>query len=87
MNTWTHYSLCDAVDWMREPVQRELFSEIRRTARPGAIVLMRSVSTKNLMDQLGLSREFVHLPEISARATKEERSRQYQRVDFFQVQP
>jgi S-adenosylmethionine-diacylglycerol 3-amino-3-carboxypropyl transferase len=85
MNTWTHYSLCDAVDWMQEREQRQLFEQVHRTARPGAIVLMRSVSRRNVIDELGLTRNFVHLSEISSQATEEERSRQYRRVDFFQV--
>jgi S-adenosylmethionine-diacylglycerol 3-amino-3-carboxypropyl transferase len=87
MNKWTHYSLCDAVDWMQEPVQRNLFSEIKRTAEPGAMVLMRSVSNRNVIEHLGLTKNFIHLPDVSKRATSEERSRQYQRVDFFQVSP
>lgn len=84
-NSWTHYSLCDAVDWMPKPVQQNLLSEIVRTARPGARVLMRSVAERNIVDEAGFSQRLTHLVEESRLATDEERSRQYKRVDFYQV--
>lgn len=84
-NSWTHYSLCDAVDWMPPPVQKRLFSEIERTAMPGARVLLRSVGQQDIMTELGLSDRFIRLVEPSGRASFEERSRQYKRVDFYQV--
>lgn len=84
-NTWTHYSLCDAVDWMPRDVQLALMSEILRTALPGAMVLMRSVDDKNIVEECGLSDRLRHLAPQSAQATIDERSCQYQRVDFFQV--
>jgi len=84
-DTWTHYSLCDAVDWMPGPVQQTLLGEIVRTARPGARVLMRSVGDKNVVDEAGFASRLRHLPAQSRFATDEERSRQYKRVDFYQV--
>lgn len=84
-NTWTHYSLCDAVDWMPTPVQQRLLSEIVRTASPGARVLMRSVGEQDIAQETGLSDRLLHLKHESELATVEERSRQYKRVDFYQV--
>jgi len=84
-NSWTHYSLCDAVDWMPEPVQQKLLGEIVRTASPGARVLMRSVSDQDIVARAGFSHRLQRLTHESWRATKEERSRQYKRVDFYQV--
>ena len=86
-NSWTHYSLCDAVDWMPPPVQRQLFEEILRTASPGARVLMRSVGEEDIVETVGFSDRFRRLESESVRATSEERSRQYKRVDFYQVAP
>lgn len=84
-NTWTHYSLCDAVDWMPREVQLRLLNEILRTALPGAMVLMRSVDNKNIVEECGLEKRFRHLAPQSRQASLDERSCQYQRVDFFQV--
>jgi S-adenosylmethionine-diacylglycerol 3-amino-3-carboxypropyl transferase len=84
-NTWTHYSLCDAVDWMPAPVQEHLLAEVLRTARPGARVLMRSVSDTDIVANTGFSHLMTRLDAESQSATAEERSRQYKRVDFYQV--
>lgn len=84
-DTWTHYSLCDAIDWMPEPVQWRLLAEIVRTSRDGARVLMRSVGEADVVEQTGLRRHLRRLDWESDRATAEERSRQYKRVDFYQV--
>lgn len=84
-DTWTHYSLCDAVDWMPQGAQEKLLSEILRTAAPGAIVLMRSVEDVSPVESSRLRNEFERLNEESALATAEERSKQYRRVDFFRV--
>ena len=85
-NTWTHYSLCDAVDWMPRPVQTNLLKEIVRTARPGARVLMRSVESEDIVQACGFDSKLKHLTSESKRASIEDRSCQYKRVDFYEVQ-
>lgn len=84
-NTWSHYTLCDAPDWMPAPVQRRLLDGIRRTAKDGAIVLMRSVEADDMPARHGLSHVFRRLDADSDQATLDDRSRQYRRVDFYQV--
>ncbi|MBX2801255.1 MAG: BtaA family protein [Myxococcales bacterium] len=81
--TWSHYTLCDAVDWMPPAVQRRLFEEIRRTARPGATVLLRSVETEDPVQAVGA--EFLHKLPCSAEASLADRSRQYRQVNFYEV--
>lgn len=83
--TWSHYTLLDAPDWMTPQVQRQLLEQILRTARPGARVLMRSVHTGDLVERAGLSDKFTYLQGISEAATVEDRSRQYKRVSFYEV--
>ena len=83
-NTWSHYTLCDATDWMPPPVQRKLLEEIRRTARPGAVVLHRSVEKEGFVEQLGMDNTF-QLMDCSDEATEADRSRQYNRVNFYRV--
>lgn len=83
-NTWSHYTLCDAIDWMPAPVQRRLFDEIRRTSRDGATVLWRSVGTEHLAQKAGVDRWLHRRPESDLAATLD-RSRQYRMVEFHQV--
>lgn len=82
---WSHYTLCDAPDWMPEPVQRNLLSEIRRTSEDGAIVLYRTVEDDCMVSNLGLDRWFVRQDDLSAEATLADRSRQYKHVHVYRV--
>lgn len=84
--TWSHYTFCDAVDWMPAPVQKKLMDEVIRTARPGAVVLWRSVEEDDLVERHGYGDRFVRMARQSDLATREDRSKQYKRVDFYQVQ-
>lgn len=83
--TWSHYALCDAPDWLPEWAQRHLLAEIRRTSRDGAIVLARSVEGRCMVERTGMDRHLQLLPEVSAAATAEDRSRQYRRVSVYRV--
>ncbi len=83
--TWSHYTLCDAPDWMPDAVQRNLLDEIFRTSRDGAIVLTRSVEEESFIDRIDGGRRFKLMDEASTISTLEDRSRQYRRVDFYRV--
>ena len=82
--TWSHYTLCDAPDWMPAPVQQRLLSEILRTARPGAKVLVRSVEDACMVARNRMSHR-LRLMDCSAEATRMDRSCQYRRVSLYQV--
>jgi S-adenosylmethionine-diacylglycerol 3-amino-3-carboxypropyl transferase len=82
--TWSHYTLCDAVDWMPAPIQRELFQEIRRTARPGAVVLLRSVEHADPVVTVGAD-AWMTKRATSADASRADRTRQYRQVNFYEV--
>jgi S-adenosylmethionine-diacylglycerol 3-amino-3-carboxypropyl transferase len=84
-NTWTHYTLLDAPDWMSNDIQRKLLGEIVRTSADGAVVLHRSVETDSMPERQGLGRHFVPMAEASELATKLDRTRQFRRVSFYQV--
>lgn len=84
-HTWTHYTLCDAPDWMPAPVQRRLLEEILRTSKEGAIVLHRSVEEDSMVERLGYERHFRRLEATSELATRLDRTRQYRGVHFHQV--
>ena len=83
--TWSHYTLCDAPDWMPDRVQRNLLDEIFRTSRDGAIVLTRSVQDESFIDRIDGGKRFQLMEEASRISTMEDRSRQYRRVDFYRV--
>lgn len=83
-NTWSHYTLCDAIDWMPTDVQRHLFDEIRRTSRDGAVVLWRSVGDVDLVEKTGMQAFLRRMPASDV-AGPMDRSRQYRQVNFYQV--
>jgi S-adenosylmethionine-diacylglycerol 3-amino-3-carboxypropyl transferase len=84
--SFTHYTLCDAPDWMPPDVQRGLLERILRTSRDGAIVLHRSVEDEGMVERSGLTRRFALLEDRTAAATRLDRTRQYRAVRFYQVQ-
>lgn len=84
-HAYTHYSLCDAPDWMAPAAQRRLLDGILRTSQDGAIVLHRSVERDGMVERLGLDHRFVPLRDRTEQATRDDRSRQYRAVRFYQV--
>lgn len=84
-NTWSHYTLCDAPDWMPSPVQHKLLDEIERTARPGARIMVRTVEEQGMVELLNQQDRFRLLEDISEEASRLDMSRQYRRVSFYEV--
>jgi S-adenosylmethionine-diacylglycerol 3-amino-3-carboxypropyl transferase len=84
-NTWTHFTLLDAPDWMPRAMQRRLLAEILRTGVDGAVVLHRSVEDASLPEQHGLERHFTPMVEATALATQLDRTRQFRRVSFHRI--
>jgi S-adenosylmethionine-diacylglycerol 3-amino-3-carboxypropyl transferase len=83
--TWTHYTFCDAVDWMPEKVQRRLLDEVRRTSRDGAIMMYRSVEDDCVVQRHGMERMFQPLVEETREASALDRTKQYRRVNLYRV--
>ncbi|HYQ04446.1 MAG TPA: DUF3419 family protein [Polyangiaceae bacterium] len=84
-NTWSHYTLCDAPDWMSDATQRRLFQEILRTSRDGAVMQYRTVERDSIIVRHGLEKHFRPLAETSRAATALDRSRLFSHVGFYQV--
>jgi S-adenosylmethionine-diacylglycerol 3-amino-3-carboxypropyl transferase len=82
--TWSHFTLLDAVDWMPTPAQRRLFLALRRTARPGARVLWRSVEDEDLVEKLDLP--FLRRLPGTEGAAARDRSNQYRRVHVYEIE-
>ncbi|MNS52031.1 hypothetical protein D3C72_847330 [compost metagenome] len=83
--TWSHYNFSDALDWLPEATQRSVLLEVVRTARPGAMLINRTVDRECLVAQLGLEEHFDRLEDASAEATASECSGLYQRTDLYRV--
>ena len=83
--TWSHYTLCDAPDWLDHDAQRHLLDEIYRTSRDGAVVLARSVEGQSMVENVGYADRFVPMVEASDDGTATDRSRQYRKVAFYRV--
>jgi S-adenosylmethionine-diacylglycerol 3-amino-3-carboxypropyl transferase len=84
-DTWSHYMFCDAPDWMPHDVQRRLLDNVLRTSRDGAVVLWRSVEDDTIVQTHGLGRHFQLMQAQTDEASRLDRSRQYRRVNFYQV--
>jgi S-adenosylmethionine-diacylglycerol 3-amino-3-carboxypropyl transferase len=85
-NQWSHFTFCDAPDWMPEPVQQKLLDEVLRTGRDGGIMLYRTVEDDCIVDRLGMHRHLRRLEPESEEASRLDRSRQYRHVHFYQIQ-
>lgn len=83
--TWSHFTLCDAPDWLPPEAQKRLFSEILRTSREGGIVMYRSVEPTSLIARHGLERRLQPLSARSTAAAQLDRSRQYQGVNYYRI--
>ncbi len=82
---WTHYTLCDAPDWMPHEVQNTLMREILRTSADGAIFLHRSVEGSMLPECHGIGRHFRLMTHATDVATRLDRTRQFRRVAFYRI--
>ncbi|SNT50105.1 S-adenosylmethionine-diacylglycerol 3-amino-3-carboxypropyl transferase [Asanoa hainanensis] len=82
---WSHFSLCDVLDWLPASAQRELLHRIARVGGEGAVVLTRSVEDACVVDRVGLSGLYERVEPASTLASEQERTRLYGRVDVYRV--
>jgi S-adenosylmethionine-diacylglycerol 3-amino-3-carboxypropyl transferase len=84
-NAWSHYVMCDALDWMSEPVQRRLLQSILRTSRDGGVLQYRSVEPHSIVQRLGLEQHFQRMEAASQEATLLDRTCQYRSVNLYRI--
>ncbi len=82
---WSHFSLCDVMDWMPADAQRQLLQRIASVGGPGALVLTRTVEDECAVDRAGLSELYERVEPASSRASEQERTRLYGRVNVYRV--
>jgi S-adenosylmethionine-diacylglycerol 3-amino-3-carboxypropyl transferase len=83
--TWSHYVLCDALDWMPAAVQRRMLLSILRTSRDGGVLQYRSVEPDSIVQRFGLERHFQRMAAVSHQATELDRTRQYRSVNLYRI--
>lgn len=82
---WSHFSLCDLLDWLPAEAQRQLLRRIARVGGPGALVLTRTVESDCVVERAGLSDLYERVEPASTRASEQERTRLYGRVNVYRV--
>jgi len=83
--TWSHFLLCDALDWMPDVLHKPLLLEILRTAHDGGVLLSRSVEASSLVSRQGLERHFQPMADATAEATATDRSCLYRHVGLYRI--
>ncbi len=83
--TWSHYVMCDALDWMSPDLQRRLLVGVLRSSRPGGTLAYRSVEGGSIVERLGLQEHFQLDVEASQRACAMERTRIFQAVNYYRI--
>jgi S-adenosylmethionine-diacylglycerol 3-amino-3-carboxypropyl transferase len=82
---WSHFSLCDVMDWMPAEAQRQLLQRIAHVGGPSAVVLTRSVEDECVVDRVGLTNLYERVEPASSQASEQERTRLYGRVNVYRV--
>ena len=82
---WSHFSLCDVLDWMPGEVQRDLLVKIAEAAEPGATLLTRSVEMGDIAEDLGLNELYTLVEPLSTQASEQERTGLYGRVNVYRI--
>ena len=82
---WSHFSLCDVLDWLPADAQRQLLRRIARVGGSGALVLTRTVESECVVERAGLSDLYERVEPASTQASEQERTRLYGRVNVYRV--
>ena len=83
--TWSHYTLCDAPDWMDDRTQKRLFEAVVRTGRPGGVLQYRTVEHDSLVERHGMADELQPMVEETEVATRLDRTRQFRGVRYYRI--
>jgi S-adenosylmethionine:diacylglycerol 3-amino-3-carboxypropyl transferase len=81
----THFNFLDVPDWLSRDTQEMLLREILRTSKKNAIFLQRTVKRDSFIEQSTLNEHFELLKDTSNRASSEDRSCCYKRVNYYKI--
>jgi S-adenosylmethionine-diacylglycerol 3-amino-3-carboxypropyl transferase len=83
--TWSHFTLCDAPDWMCDADQKRLFEAIVRTGKPGGVMQYRTVELDSLVERAGMSDKLIPMEYETQMATALDRTRQFRGVRYYRI--
>ena len=83
--TWSHFTLCDAPDWMSDETQKRLFEAVIRAGRPGGVVQYRTVERDSLIERHGMTDRLQPMVEETELATALDRTRQFRGVRYYRI--
>jgi S-adenosylmethionine-diacylglycerol 3-amino-3-carboxypropyl transferase len=83
--TWSHFTLCDAPDWMADADQRRLFEAVLRTGKPGGVMQYRTVERDSLVERHGMTDRLQPMVHETEMATALDRTRQFRGVRYYRI--
>jgi S-adenosylmethionine-diacylglycerol 3-amino-3-carboxypropyl transferase len=83
--TWSHFTLCDAPDWMNDATQKRLLEAVIRTGRPGGVLQYRTVERDSLVERHGMAGRLQPMVAETELATALDRTRQFRGVRYYRI--
>ncbi len=83
--TWSHFTLCDAPDWMADADQKRLFEAVLRTGKPGGVMQYRTVERDSLVERHGMTDRLQPMVHETQMATALDRTRQFRGVRYYRI--
>jgi len=83
--TWSHFTLCDAPDWMSDAAQKRLFQAVIRAGRDGGVLQYRTVERTSLVERHGLADRLQPMVAETEMATALDRTRQFRGVRYYRI--
>ncbi len=83
--TWSHFTLCDAPDWMSDVAQKRLFQAVIRAGRDGGVLQYRTVERTSLVERHGLTHRLQPMLAETELATALDRTRQFRGVRYYRI--
>jgi S-adenosylmethionine-diacylglycerol 3-amino-3-carboxypropyl transferase len=83
--TWSHFTMCDAPDWMSDAAQKRLFQAVIRAGRDGGVLQYRTVERTSLVERHGLADRLQPMVAETEMATALDRTRQFRGVRYYRI--
>jgi S-adenosylmethionine-diacylglycerol 3-amino-3-carboxypropyl transferase len=84
-STWSHFTLCDAPDWMSDSAQKRLFQAVIRAGRDGGVLQYRTVERTSLVERHGLADRLQPMVAETEMATALDRTCQFGGVRYYRI--
>lgn len=84
-NSWSHFTMCDAPDWMSDAAQKRLFQSVIRTGKDGGVLQYRTVEDDSLVERHGFGKHLQLMVDETKMATAMDRTRQFRGVRYYRI--